>query len=77
MIPEHQNHRVRLKLKTRNIWSIDERVSEVIQIRAWLDELTDWQPDAYTMKYYDNNDNPVIDVWFEHEQQAVACSLRW
>jgi hypothetical protein len=74
-IPEHHHHQAQVKLKTRSIWNIDDRITEVAQIRVWLDELTDWQPDAYSMKYY-TKDN-VIDVWFEQEQHAVACALKW
>jgi hypothetical protein len=79
MIDEQHDHRVRISLKTRDIWDIDERVLEVAQIRAWLDELTDWQPEAYSMRYY--HDHPdygsVVDVWFKHEHHAVACALKW
>ena len=75
MIPEHHNHRAQIKLKTRSIWNIDERIEEVAQIRVWLDALTDWQPDAYSMKYGHNGH--TIDIWFEQQQHAVACALKW
>ncbi len=79
MIDEQHDHRVRISLKTRNIWNIDERVLEVTQIRAWLDELTDWQLEAYSMRYYHSTPDleSVVDVWFKHEHHAVACALRW
>lgn len=79
MIAENQNHRVRILLKTRDIWNIDERVAEVGQVRVWLDELTDWQPEAYSMRYYHSHPEHgcVVEVWFEQEHHAVACAVRW
>jgi len=79
MIDEDHNYRVQIKIKTQNIWNIDKRVLEVNQIRAWLDELVEWQPDAYSMRYRHNfpGIGPIIDVWFKHEHHATACTLRW
>lgn len=75
MVPEHLNHCVRVKINPGTTWSIDERLVEVTQIRAWLDELTEWQPDAYCMKFF--SQGTMLKIWFEHEQQAVACALKW
>jgi hypothetical protein len=76
-IPEHYNHRVQVKLKLRDIFELEHRLEELNYIRAWLDELVEWQPDAFTIKYYDRGNGAVIDVWFADERHAMICALRW
>ncbi len=70
-----QDHRVQIRLKSNNIWDIDSRLNEVNQIRYWLDELTEWQPEYYSIRIHSSGG--IMDVWFKKEEHAIMCSLRW
>lgn len=76
MIPPDHNHKVQINLKTEvNIWKPESRIAEINQIRCWLDELVDWQPDLYTVRLHSMGQR--FDVWFKEEHHAVACAMRW
>jgi hypothetical protein len=74
VIPEHHNHRVKIKLK-ENIWDIAGRIEDIQTIRDWIAELTEWQEDEYTMNIYSSGG--IMDVWFKKEEYATLCALRW
>lgn len=68
-------HRVPIKLKTQNIWDTESRLIEINQLRVWLDEITEWQPDMYELRYHSSQSRCT--AWFEKEEHAVICALRW
>ena len=69
-------HNVPVRLKTRNlIWNTEARLIEINELRAWLDELTEWQPGMYELRFHNNGSRCV--AWFADEQHAMLCALRW
>lgn len=70
-----REHRVRIKLKTNNIWDTASRVEEVKEIREWIGKQCLWDPDLFEIKFHSMG--AVMDVWFEHERDALMCALRW
>jgi hypothetical protein len=70
-----REYKVRIKLKTNNIWDTSSRVEEVREIREWVEQQCSWDPDNFEIKFHSMGN--VMDVWFEHEQDAVMCTLRW
>ena len=66
---------VRIRLRTTDIFDIRARSEEIQEIREYLDDLTSWQPNMYTIKYLLAHDS--IEVWFMEEQHAVMFALRW
>ena len=64
-----------IKLKTTNVFDSVARMQEIRTIQEYLDELTEWQPKMYSMKYLKSHYS--IEVWFKEEQHAVMCALRW
>ncbi len=71
----NQNHRVAIRLRTRDIWNVESRLIEINQLRAWLDELVEWQPDMYTLRFHSSGQR--LNAWFVDEKHAAACALRW
>lgn len=70
-----QDHYVSFPLTTQNIWDIEGRVDEIKSIRDWLDELTEWQDEAYTMSIHSSATR--VTVWFKKEEHAFLCRLKW
>jgi hypothetical protein len=70
-----REHRVRIRLLTNNIWDIDSRVDEVREIREWVCEQCEWDPDLFEIKIHSMGN--VMDVWFENIEDALMCQLRW
>ena len=70
-----RQYKVRIKLKTNDIWDIDSRVKEVRTIRKWINELCDWNPDEFEIKLHSMG--AVMDVWFEDQERAILCKLSW
>lgn len=68
-----QNYPVNIKLKTKDVFDIESRLAEINQLRAWLDELTEWQPDGYTMKFHSSGQR--IMIWFKDQEAAIMCKL--
>ena len=68
-------HNVPVKLKIRNDLDWEERLIEVNELRAWLDEITEWQPGMYELKFHSSGSRCV--AWFADERHAVLCALRW
>jgi len=68
-------HIVRIYLKTKNIFDLDSRLVEITQLRVWLDELTEWQPDSYYLNFHASGD--YVTAWFAKEEHAVICGLKW
>lgn len=66
-------HRVKIQLKTKDIWDVDSRVREVAAIRDWVTELAGWDDDRFEIQL----SSGCIYAWFEDEKQAVMCALRW
>lgn len=70
-----REHKVRIKLKTNNIWDTTSRVEEVKEIRDWIGQQCGWDPDKWEFKIHSMGN--VLDVWFEEERDAIMCALRW
>ena len=60
-----------------NPWRDDfeTRFIEINQIRSWLDEQTEWQPERYQITNHHSGQKLV--VWFEREEDATMFILRW
>lgn len=74
-VADGQDHCVSFPLTTQNIWDVDGRVAEINTIRSWLDNLTEWQPDLYTMTIHGSATR--VTVWFKKEEHAFLCRLKW
>jgi hypothetical protein len=69
-------HDVPVRLKPRDlVWEWEDHLIELNELRAWLDEITEWQPGMYELKFHNNGSRCV--AWFADEQHAVLCALRW
>jgi hypothetical protein len=69
-------HNVLVRLKTRDlVWGWEDHLIEINELRAWLDELTEWQPGMYELRFHNNGSRCV--AWFADEQHAMLCALRW
>lgn len=68
-------YNVPVRLKIKEIWNWEQRLIEVNELRVWLDEITDWQPDMYELKFHSSGSQCV--AWFADEQHAMLCALRW
>jgi len=75
MIDPDHNYRVSIQLNTTDIYDIDARVNEIRDLKDWVDQLVEWQPNQYSfnMIYAVS----ILDVWFKEEKHAVMCILRW
>lgn len=74
-IAENHNHCVKIRLRQNNVWDIESAVEEIQHIRDWVDELTEWQPNMYSMNIH--NSGHICDIWFLEERHALLCTLRW
>ena len=70
-----RQHRVKIKLQTTNIWDLNSRVDEVSTIRKWVQKQCNWDKERFEIKIHSMGS--VMDVWFEDEQDAMMCALRW
>jgi hypothetical protein len=70
-----REHRVKIKLQTTNIWDLNSRVNEVGTIREWVKEQCNWDEERFEIKFHSMAS--VLDIWFENEQDAMMCALRW
>ncbi len=70
-----RTHGGKIHLKTRDIWDVESRLIEINEIRAWLDELTEWQPDMYELRYHMSGARCV--AWFADERHAMLCALKY
>lgn len=68
-------HRVPVKLKIRDLWTWEDRLIELNELRVWLDELTEWQPDMYELKFHSSGSQCV--AWFADEHHAMLCALKY
>lgn len=53
----------------------ETRFTEINQIRSWLDEQTEWQPERYHITHHSSGQK--LAVWFELEEDATMFILRW
>ena len=69
-------HDVSVRLKPRDlVWEWEDRLIELNELRAWLDEITEWQQGMYELRFHSSGSRCV--AWFADEQHAVLCALRW
>jgi hypothetical protein len=69
-------HNVPVRLKPRDlVWDWEEHLIEINELRTWLDEITEWQPGMYELRFHNNGSRCV--AWFADEQHAMLCALRW
>lgn len=56
-------------------WDDTGPIGEIIE---WVNELVSWDDSKYFMRYRSGTtETYYLDVWFEEEQHAMWCSLRW
>ena len=70
-----RQYKVRIRLRTNDVWDLTSRVDEVREIRDWVNELCGWEEDRFEFKTHSMG--TVMDIWFEHEKDAMMCELRW
>jgi hypothetical protein len=70
-----RQHRIQIKLRTNYIRDVVSRVEEVVEIREWVEKQCAWNSDNYDFNF--RSSAGIIDIWFEHEQDAMLCALRW
>jgi hypothetical protein len=69
-------YKVPVRLKTRDlVWDPEARLIEFNELRAWLDELTEWQPNMYDLRFHSSGRQCI--AWFADERHAMLCALRW
>jgi hypothetical protein len=69
-------HNVPVRLKTRDlIWDWEGHLIELNELRAWLDEITEWRLGMYELRFHSSGCQCV--AWFADERHAVLCALRW
>jgi hypothetical protein len=69
------NHPVKIRLQTNDIWDVESRLKEINQLRAWLDEITEWQEDMYELRFHSSGSQCV--AWLADERHALICALKW
>ncbi len=74
---DNRLHRVPVRLKIRDWRAVDveDRLIELNELRVWLDQITEWQPDMYELRFHSSGSQCV--AWFADEQHAMLCALRW
>lgn len=70
----NREYRVRIKLLPVLFWDTTPQFIEVLAIKDWVTEQCNWNEDKFEIKIHSRN---IMDVWFEHEKDAVICALRW
>jgi hypothetical protein len=72
---DNRLHKVPVKLKVQNWWDLEDRLIELNELRAWLDEITDWQPDMYELRFHGMG--RYCNAWFADESHALLCALKY
>lgn len=70
-----RQHRIQIKLRTNNIWDVESRVEEVVDIRKWVEKQCNWNSDNFDFNF--RSSAGIIDIWFKDERDAIMCALRW
>ena len=70
-----RQYRVKIKLQTTNIWDLNSRIVEVSTIGKWVQKQCNWDEERFEIKVHSMAS--VLDIWFEDEQDAMMCALRW
>ena len=68
-------YRARINLKTKDIYDLDARMNEIMEITEWIKSLVHWHEDQFEIKYLSSNQ--ALDVWFKEEKHAIICAMRW
>jgi hypothetical protein len=55
--------------------SMEQHSDDVKQMRDWLDELVDWQPDMYSIRFF--SQGALANVWFKEKEHAMLFKLGW
>lgn len=76
-IPDSHNHCISVPLRHLDIWDISRSVDEIKRLREFIDELTEWQHDMYTIRYKTSGGQRHVDIWFKEEKHAAFFALRW
>ncbi len=69
------DHPVKIKLQTKDVYNIDSRLKEIAVLRAWLDEVTEWQEGMYSLRFHSSGQ--CITAWFKDKEHALLCALKW
>jgi hypothetical protein len=75
MVLDGRLHNVPVKLKIRDWWQLEDRLIELNELRAWLDQITEWQPDMYELRFHSSGSQCV--AWFADERHAMLCALKY
>ena len=68
-------YNVPVRLKTKDQWHWEDRLIEINELRVWLDEITEWQPDMYELRFHSSGSQCV--AWFADKQHALMCALKY
>lgn len=77
-VPEDHNYRVRVKLPWFDFLSdlsVEQHTNDVRQMREWLDELVEWQPNMYSIRFF--SQGTLANVWFKEKEHAMLFKLGW
>lgn len=74
-LSDEYEYSVKFKLRTEHVYDIESRLNEINQLRAWLDELTEWQPDMYSLRFHSSGQSVV--AWFKQQDHAAMFALKW
>jgi hypothetical protein len=77
-VPEDHNYRVRIELPRFDFFSdvsVEQHSIDVKQMRDWLDELVEWQPDMYSIRFF--SQGASANVWFKEKEHAMLFKLGW
>jgi hypothetical protein len=64
-----------VKFDTKDIFNIEARIEQAQEMKEWLDELVEWDERKYKMHFHSSGNKLII--WFEEQEHAIMCKLRW
>jgi hypothetical protein len=70
---------VHIPLKAPGLFNVRDRLKEITEIREWIKELVAWDETQFkitTLSTYPAKE-PKLIVWFEQDEHATLCMLRW
>ena len=72
---DNRLYRISVRVTISNWWHWETKLIQINELRTWLDEITEWQPDMYELKFHSSGGQCV--VWFADEQHAMLCALKY
>lgn len=65
---------VQIDLKSSS-FNLAGRIEEVMAIREWITELVCWDESLFKISFHSSKS--AVIVWFENDEHATMCALRW